>query len=1456
MNTKETAGTLSKQRAELLRLMLAQRSQQHDQILRAPRAKDSTQVPVSSAQERLWFIEQLESRGAGYQVPLTIRLRGKLDEWSLEKALDTIMQRHEALRTVFTADSGTPVGIVRPLKLPLEILDLSSHEPSAGETELRRRATEATHAPFDLQSGPLIRACLFHLKTDEHVLLVVMHHIVSDGWSKKVLLHQLAALYNAYTQGSANPLPPLPLQYADYAYWQNTRLAGDRLHEQLEYWHDHLQGVPPQLELPTDHTAPASRSYSGKNIPMILDARLTAGLRGLARRHKLTLFMVLYAGWAVLLSRLSGQKDITVGMPIANRQHPDLERIIGLFANTLVLRTQVDYDLRLEEYLQRIRETTLEAFEHQDAPLEKVVERLRPERIAGRNPLFQVAFALKNMPSAATHFTGMTAAVEDIADEPAMFDLTLFLEETGKEITGIANYATEILNETTIRRWLSCYETLLESMLAEEGATLGALRIMPGDEQHRIATQFNATVATYPRDCSVHQVFQAQVERAPSAVAVIGENETLTYTELNARANQLARYLADRGVKPGEYVPIIMPRSVQLLVAQLAVLKAGGAYVPIDPALPPERRTFMIQDCAARHVLSDQSPDPALPRARLDWIHCTTESFAIEAQSRENLSTPVSALSPAYAIYTSGSTGAPKGVIVPHRGINRLAINPGYARIEPSDGMAHCSNPAFDASTFEIWAALLNGARVVIVPREVVLDTELLFEFLGLHRVSILFLTTALFNQHANRSPTAFAGLKYVFFGGEAADATTARQVLEQGAPEHLINVYGPTESTTYATWYEVAHIEADTRTLPIGRPISNTRIHILDPRLQSVPIGIAGEIYVGGDGLALGYLNRRDLTAQRFLPDPFSADPGARLYRTGDLGKWDLDGNVEFLGRNDHQVKIRGFRIEPGEITAHLLRHPDLKEAIVLARDSQLGEKQLVAYVVPHKTDLDIPIILREHLRVAVPEYMIPSAWVCLEQLPLTGNGKIDQKALPAPANELHASSGYIPPTTETERALAGIWADLLGLDRVGLRDNFFELGGHSLLGMKLVARIAERLEVRLPSIAVFKYPTVGEMAAALDESADRPLSPKLDHRGAALSTSRHFPLTYAQLARWRTYMSGERRPMRQVASATRLHGPLDVRLLRNCLQALPQRHSALRTRIILLEGESVPVQEVLDQTQCELQYIDITALDPLARRKEIEQIAARIILEPLELGSDSLWTAHVVKVADDEHVLIVAMEHLISDGYSMGIFLRDLIGAISGRTPTAAPMPFGEYASRQQQRGALWLERHRPYWEERLYTYPRLRFPSDKAAPYKRGYGWGVVSVTITKGLTRELQEWSQRRGTTVVMGALIAYAALVLRWCSAHESVLQFQSDSQKKRRVETLSVSSPQSSTCGSGFRRTTGSATSSRASRKNIAPLMSTPTSPLSPPNRNPRPLRTTRPSIGYPKQPKTGTART
>ena len=1391
-SAKARAGTLSSQRAELLRLMLAQRSLRHDQIQRAPRTEceDAIQVPISSAQERLWFIEQLEGRHAGYQVPLTVRLHGKLDESSLRRALNTIMERHEALRTTFTAESGAPLAIVRQIKLPLEVIDLWDYERDVRESELRRRATEATHAPFDLQKGPLIRACVFHLEPDEHVLLIVMHHIVCDGWSKNVLLNEIATLYSAYTKGSPDPLTPLPLQYADYAHWQSARLAGNRLNKQLAYWHDRLKGAPPQLELPTDRTTPAGRGYSGKNFALDFDTRMSAGLRALARRHKLTLFMVLYAGWAVLLSRLSGQTDITVGMPIANRQQRDLEPLIGLFANTLVLRTQVDNDLRVEEFLQHIRHTVLEAFEDQDAPVEKVVERLRPERIAGRNPLFQVAFALKNMPPAEAHFTGMTAAVEDIADEPAMFDLTLFLEERGEKITGIVNYATEILNETTIRRWMSCYRILLESMVLKEGAHLGALPLMSPEEQRQLVTRFNATATSYPRDCAVHEVFQAQVARAPTAIAVVDDNLVLTYADLNVKANQLARYLISRGVKPGEYVPILMPRSAQLIMAQLAVLKAGAAYVPIDPALPLERRAFMIQDCAARHLVSDQDRDPASSRSQVDWIHCTTQSRAIKAQSGENLSTPVGALSPAYAMYTSGSTGVPKGVIIPHRGINRLAINPGYARFEPADGLAHCSNPAFDASTFEIWAALLNGARVVIVPRPVVLDTELLFEFLARHEVSILFLTTALFNQHANKNPASFAGLRYVLFGGEAADANTARQVLERGPPEHLINVYGPTESTTYATWYEITAIEEGTRSVPIGRPISNTQIHILDRRGRPVPIGVTGEIHVGGDGLALGYLNRADLTTQRFLPDSFSIDPRARLYRTGDLGRWDPEGNVEFLGRNDHQVKIRGFRIEPGEITSQLLRLPEVKETIVLARDTQLGEKQLVAYVVPHRMSPNMAGVLREHARAALPEYMIPSAWVFLDQLPLTGNGKIDRKALPAPSSE-PGSSGYSPPTTETERTLAGIWASLLRIERVGLTDNFFELGGHSLLGMKLIARITDTFHVRLPSIAVFKYPTVGEMAAALEEAAAQQSAPKLAQPGApALSSSRHFPLTYAQLARWRTYESGERRPMRQVASATRLCGALNVSWLRDCLNGLALRHTALRTRIIVLRDDPIPVQEILEQAHCELQYTDLTSLDPLVRQTEIDQIAARIILQPLNLGSDPLWTAHLVKAAHDDHVLIVAMEHLICDGYSMNVFLRDLIRAYEEAEGSSSPMPpssslpgsFNDYASRQHQTEPLWLERHRAHWQEQLFAFPRLHFPPDKAAPYRRGSGWGVVSVTLTNTLMRELQEWSQSRGTTVVMGALTAYAALLLRWCRAEESILQFQSDSRDSPELE--------------------------------------------------------------------------
>jgi myxalamid-type nonribosomal peptide synthetase MxaA len=1095
---------LSAERAELLRLLIEEKSRRAQEIKPYPRDQDSdrARLPASWAQQRLWFIDQLEGGRRAYFIRLGMRLRGALDRESLRRALDTLLQRHEALRTVFVGTEGElSQEITSESCFALNVVDLSGHTEEEREAQVRFQQREEANSLFNLSLGPLIRGRLLQVTNEEHALFITMHHIISDGWSRDLLLRELEELYRAYRDGRPNPLRPLPIQYSDYSKWQREWLQEPLLERQLNYWRTRLSGSPPQLELPTDCPRPAVQSHRGVLSRVVLDPTLSANLKALARRHDVTLFMVLYAAWAILLSRLSGQDDVVIGTPIANRPRPELEGLIGFFVNTLVLRARVRSEQKLEEFIRHIKEVTLGAYDHQDVPFEQVVEALHPPRNLSRHPLFQAMFVLQSTPIRELHLPQLSVTLEDEIEESSKFDLLLSLEEQRNEITGIVNFATDLFDLETIDRWMACFTVLLNEMASETPGRLGELSIISEPERHQVVEAFNATEADYPQDKLIHQLFESQVERAPEAVAVVCDAQSFTYAELNAKANQLAHYLRGKGLLSGEYVPIVMPRSVKMLVAQLAVLKSDCVYVPIDPKLPRERQVFLILDCGASWVLAEHGvyEEPSL--RSLHWIDCVVVAEAIAQSSSANLhltseAPPCAHAMPAYLMYTSGSTGIPKGVIVPHRAVNRLVINNDYARVEPTDCVAHCSNPAFDASTFEVWGALLNGARMLVVPDSVVLGPKRFAACLKEQGVTVLWMTVGLFVQYTEALTSVFPQLRYLLTGGDVVDPESVRWVMRHGPPQHFINAYGPTECTTFSTTYLIEGIADDTTSLPIGRPISNTRVYILDPQIQPVPTGVVGELYIGGKGVALGYLNRPELTAQHFIADPFSADPRALMYKTGDLGRWRADGAIEYMGRNDCQVKIRGFRIELGEIESLLARHPQVKEAVVVARQDVPGEKRLVAYWSPSDLTASEPNpsvdALRMYMSQALPDYMMPSAFVLLERIPLTPNGKPDRKGLPAPDLRAYVDRQYEPPQGDVEAKLAMVWQELLHLERVGRQDSFFELGGHSLLGLKLLFKINHLFSCALSVTDLYKSPTLLDMAdricgeATVEEQVD----------------------------------------------------------------------------------------------------------------------------------------------------------------------------------------------------------------------------------------------------------------------------------------------------------------------------------------------------------------------------------
>ncbi len=966
-------------------------------------------LPLSFAQERLWFLHQVEPGSAVYNVPTAVRLRGALDERALEGAFSATVRRHETLRTTFARAAGRPVQVAAPAvpaaPIPLPRIDLAALPAAAREAELLRLATAEARAPFDLARGPVLRVRLARLAAEEHALLLTLHHIVSDGWSSEVLIREVAAYYAAFRAGEPARLPELAIQYADFAVWQRGWLRGETLDKQIAWWRERLAGVP-ALELPADRPRPAVPSSRGGLVRRPLPPALLPALEALAQRERATLFMTLLAAFSALLSRYSGQEDLAVGTPIAGRNRRETEDLIGFFVNTLVLRADLAGDPPFRALAARVREAALGAWTQQDVPFERLVQEIQPARDVSRTPLFQVMFAVQP-PTAGLGLPGLALAPLEIHSGTAKFDLTLVVRP-GEDAPALgAEHSADLFDGATVTRLLAHFQVLLEGIAADPERRVSELPLLSPAERCQILEDWNATAAAYPREASVSELFEAVARELPEAPAIVAGGEVWTYRRLDEASNLLARHLQRLGVRPGAPVGVSLERSAELIVGMLAILKAGGAYVPLDASYPDDRLRFMRSDTGAEIVLVQEW-------TRVRWEGLGTSARLVEMDGEWREERPgspglrVPAESPACVIYTSGSTGRPKGVAVPHRGIVRLVRETDCAQIEAGDRVSHLSNTSFDAATFEIWGPLLNGGAVVVVPKEVALVPADLAALLDRERVTALFLTTALFNQVVREAPGALAGRRLVLFGGEAADPGAVARALEPGAFGQLLHVYGPTESTTFASWHRVEEVPPGAATVPIGIPIANTTLYVLDRRGQPVPPGVAGELFVGGDGLANGYWNRPELTAERFVPHPWSA--GERLYRTGDLVRRLPNAAIEFLGRTDDQVKIRGFRIELGEIEAALARHPEVAAALVLLREDEPGDRRLVAYFVarglaPASADL------RAFLRRSLPEPMIPAAWVPLPAFPLTPNGKVDRRALPAPSAARSEDVVYVSP-------------------------------------------------------------------------------------------------------------------------------------------------------------------------------------------------------------------------------------------------------------------------------------------------------------------------------------------------------------------------------------------------------------------------------------------------------------
>jgi amino acid adenylation domain-containing protein len=1051
------------------------------------RTVDGEHGPLSYAQQRLWFIDQLEPGSTAYNMVFALRFEGRLNKKALGDAMHEIVRRHAILRTCFVEQNGRVMQQISTHSFPVvEEMDLRGFPEPAREAQATNLVSSEASKSFSLKEAPLLRLKLLQLDEQNHVLVVVMHHIISDGWSTSVIVQEFAALYEAYSNGGSSPLTELKIQYADFAAWQRHWLQGEILERQVDYWRRQLAGLQTlQLSIPRKRAGKAQ--HRGTRAQIEISRDLKEKLNALSKWAGGTLFMTMLAAFNVLLSRYSGESDIAVGTPIANRKQVETEALVGFFVNMLVLRSNLEGDPTFVELIERTKQMTLEAYSHQDAPFEKLVEELRPERQLSRTPLFQVLFVMQNTPKPDLELAGVKITPMDVEVE-AGFDLTMTVGQNKNGFTTALVYNTDLFDEATIEQMLGHWKTLLESATNNPNERISQLNILTQVERQQMAPQ--VPVSFYEPYGCITQLFEQQVERTPDATAVEYGAEQFTYKELNRRANQLAHYLQQLGAGPEVHIGLCLERSLEMVVAILGVLKAGAVYVPMDPRYPENRLQYMLEDAGAKLALTTAETSERLEQWPGRQLKLDSDWDDVAAQPVHNLALKIDRKNAAYIIYTSGSTGLPKGVVVTHHNVVRL-----FKSSEPlfefcaKDVWTLFHSYAFDFSVWEIWGALLYGGRLVVVPYWITRAPEDFYELVRTRKVTILNQTPSAFQQlikaeEARGAQGAGLELRHVIFGGEVLDFAGLQSWFSRhgDAKPQLINMYGITETTVHVTLFPIRSVGASEGGSRIGKALADLQAYVLDSQMGLLPAGVAGELYVGGAGLARGYLNRADFTAARFVPNPYSGVPGSRLYRTGDQGRWFPDGSLEFLGRLDHQVKIRGFRVELGEIEAAIVQYAGVRECIVVAREDQIGDRKIVAYIAGDAELAQLGGQLRADAQRRLPEYMVPANFVFLESFPLTPQGKIDRAALPVPNQERPSSeNSFVAPRTPVEMSLAAIWQDILGVQRVGAYDSFFDLGGHSLSLIQLSARIRTAFEVEVPIRVLFDSPTLAGMTVAI---------------------------------------------------------------------------------------------------------------------------------------------------------------------------------------------------------------------------------------------------------------------------------------------------------------------------------------------------------------------------------------
>ena len=1329
----------------------------------------SLPLPLSSGQQRLWFLAQLEPESSAYVIPAAVRIQGPLQPGLLQQALGKIVARHEILRTVFRDEEGDPRQVIlKEIVVPFSVVDLQCHSLADQEIKLEECICCEMNKPFYLSEGALLRAVLVQLGEQEHVLFLAAHHIVADGWSIPILVRELSAFYVAYRNGMSADLPALPVQYGDYAVWQKSWNESEGRVRQLAYWERQLADLAP-LGLPTDHPRNGQSAARGATATFAISSPLASRLKLLGVEEEATLFMVVLAAFKILLSRYCNQNQIAVGTPVANRERREIHELIGFFVNTLVLYTQANPSASFRELLRQAKKTVLDAMDNQELPFEQLVDHLQPERTANRNPLFQVMFILENTPPSEMQLGDITLRPLEVKGQTAKFDLTLNLMPEEDGLQGRLNYNCELFEPATIDRMIAHYQQLLKGIAAQPDQAVAELPMLTAAEREQVLVEWNRTAVKYPQ-ATIVELFEQQVERTPEAVAVEYADQQLAYGELNCKANQLAHYLQKLGVGPEVQVGICVERSLDLVVSVLGVLKAGAAYLPLDFRYPKERLQFITEDAQVSVLISQRALANQFSQnpARLIVLEDVREE--IEQCSREKVKSEVRAENLAYLIYTSGSTGKPKGVMVTHGNVVRLMrATEGWFGFNEQDVWTMFHSYAFDFSVWEVWGALLYGGRLAVVPYWVSRSPEAFYQLVKERGVTVLNQTPSAFQQFSQEDASKGSAreelkLRLVIFGGEALEMSSLRPWLERhgDAKPLMVNMYGITETTVHVTYKELKKQTAQGNASLIGARIPDLQLYILH-EMQPVPAGVVGEMYVGGSGVARGYWNRAELTAERFVPHPFSEVGGERLYRTGDLSRYLADGGIEYLGRMDHQVKIRGHRIELGEIEAVLEEHEAVKQAVVMAREDQPGDKRLVAYVIGEREGKRLDVsLMRSYLQSRLPEYMVPAALIVLKSMPLTEHGKLDRKALPRPEWRADEKK-YVAPRNAIERELSLIWGDVLGVEHVGVRDNFFELGGDSIISIRVLARCrAAGLKLELRQLIERQTierlaEVVEEIGSKQEEDGGKPfcLVSAEDRKEMPGDVEDAFPLSRLQMGMLFYSENNAATPLYHDINSIHLRAPFQAELLRQAVEEVVERHEVLRASFHI-SRYSQPLQCIHRRAEIEVEVEDLRHLGAVEQEEALTEYLEAEKSRTFDVGQPGLLRIHVHRRTEDTFQFWFIHHHVILDGWSVASLLTELFSCYIGLQKEGwekrkkLNRKFREFIGAEIQ--VMKSEEARRFWADQLQGMEAATLPWKKQSATEAEMR--VLTVEIGEETSEALSTWARQLGVSVKSLLLAAH------------------------------------------------------------------------------------------------------